>query len=179
MAPVPIPNGIPKTYRMIKTVNHIIAVIPAYGVIFLIELMRLIGLSSSEYLSKNARYTTKYAMIGVNPHATHSEALKTICANSAVIPAFMNTGTNTPLKIAQAEIGDGSIKLTTMQSKKLMMMSGIPVMLEFVIKSPIRAVMTGPMFVALKMAINIDAKKIKTNAFPMSSRECPRKEHTS
>ena len=51
------------------------------------------------------------------------------------------------------------------------MIKGIPVNCNFVIKFVKLATIIGPIFVYRNKLINVEAKKIKTKAFPMPSKE--------
>lgn len=110
-------------------------------------------------------------MIGVKPRLTHSLALNTSPANSADKPAFINTGTKTPLRIDHAVTGDGSNRFIMADKTNVMIISGIPVRLALEIKFPINAVKTVPISVALNIEMKVDAKKMSTKVLPIPSKE--------
>lgn len=159
---------------MINTNNHTPAVTREYGNISLIAPNRLIGLSSSLYISRKDRYITKYAINGVIPYETHDAPLNANSANSALKPAFINTGTITPLSIDHALTAEGTNIVVNITRTNVVTIRGMPVNLIVEIRSATNAVKTFPMFVSLNIEINVEAKNINTSGFPIPSNEWPR-----
>jgi hypothetical protein len=110
-------------------------------------------------------------MIGVNPYVTHSPALKITAANSGLIPAFINTGTVTPLKIDHLLTLFGKTNVHKALIRNNNIIKGIPVNPELLITFDSAAVITCPILVFLKIKINVEAKNINTKILPILSKE--------
>ena len=169
-----IPIGKPIRYQPIINSSRNIPTHTLYGIWYFSVLNKLIGSSFWLYFSKYAIYIVKYASNGVRPIVAHSANLAITWANSGLKLLFMNNGIATVDTIAHLLVVPGTNSVANAIIMNSPIISGIPLNDILLNTFANDIVITGPMFVALKILIKTDPKNININVLPVPSNECVR-----